>query len=68
VETQPTQRVNLNTATQAELDALPGISTKLAKRIIAARQEHPIKSLDDFAQISGMSAKRLKRLETQVTW
>lgn len=68
VATQPTQRVNLNTATQAELDALPGISTKLAKRIVAARQEHPIRSLDDLAQIPGVSAKRLKRLEAQVTW
>jgi len=68
VATQPTQRVNVNTATQAELDALPGISTKLAKRIVAARQEHPIRSLDDLAQIPGVSAKRLKRLEAQVTW
>ncbi|XGV99042.1 MAG: phospholipase D-like domain-containing protein [Leptolyngbya sp. BL-A-14] len=67
-KTQPSQRVNLNTATQAELDAVPGISTKLAKQIIAARQEHPFTSLDDLAQLSGMSAKRLKRLETQVTW
>jgi len=68
VATQPTKRVNVNTATQAELDALPGISTKLAKRIVAARQEHPIRSLDDLAQIPGVSAKRLKRLEAQVTW
>lgn len=65
---QPTQRVNLNTATLAELDTLPGIGTRLAKRIIAARQAHTFTSLDDLAQIPGMSAKRLKRLETQVTW
>jgi phosphatidylserine/phosphatidylglycerophosphate/cardiolipin synthase-like enzyme len=68
VAVPPNQRVNLNTATQAELDALPGVSTKLAKRIMAARQEHPFTSLNDLAQIPGMSAKRLKRLETQVTW
>jgi phosphatidylserine/phosphatidylglycerophosphate/cardiolipin synthase-like enzyme len=65
---QSKQRVNLNTATQAELDALPGVSTKLAKRIVAARQAHPFTSLNDLAQIPGISAKRLKRLETQVTW
>ncbi|MBD2078004.1 helix-hairpin-helix domain-containing protein [Phormidium sp. FACHB-592] len=62
------QLVNINTATQAELDAIPGISAKLAARIITARQQRPIKSLDDLDRISGVGPKLLKRLETQVTW
>ncbi|MBW4578805.1 MAG: helix-hairpin-helix domain-containing protein [Tildeniella nuda ZEHNDER 1965/U140] len=61
-------QVNLNTATQAELDALPGVSAALAKRIIAARQQQPIASLDDLDRISGVGPKLLKRLETKVTW
>ena len=67
-QSQPTARVNLNTATQAELDALPGVSPALAKHIIAARQQHPITSLDDLDRIPGVGPKLLKRLETQVTW
>nr|WP_225938750.1 phospholipase D-like domain-containing protein [Kovacikia minuta] len=62
------QRVNLNTATQAELDALPGVGPGLAKRIIAARQQHPFRSLQDLDQVSGVGPKLLKKLEAQVTW
>jgi competence ComEA-like helix-hairpin-helix protein len=65
---QQKQPVNLNTATQAELDAIPGVGPKLAARIIAARQQRPIQSLDDLDRISGVGPKLLKRLEPQVTW
>ncbi|CAA9311214.1 hypothetical protein AVDCRST_MAG94-955 [uncultured Leptolyngbya sp.] len=65
---QQKQPVNINTATQAELDAIPGVSAKLAARIITARQQRPIKSLNDLDRISGVGPKLLKRLETQVTW
>ncbi|HEY9655699.1 MAG TPA: helix-hairpin-helix domain-containing protein, partial [Crinalium sp.] len=68
VARQQKQPVNINTATQAELDAIPGVSAKLAARIITARQQRPIKSLDDLDRISGVGPKLLKRLETQVTW
>ncbi len=61
-------RVNLNTATHAEIDALPGVSKALATRIIAARQQHPITSLEDLDRIPGVGPKLLKRLEPQVTW
>jgi DNA uptake protein ComE-like DNA-binding protein len=62
------QRVNLNTATQKELEALPGIGAKLALRIIAARQARPLRSLNDLAQVSGVKPKLVRRLEHQVTW
>ncbi len=62
------QLVNLNTATQAELEALPGVGPGLARRIIAARQQHPFSSLQDLDQVSGVGPKLLKKLESQVTW
>jgi len=65
---RPSQLVNLNTATQAELEALPGVGPGLAKRIIAARQQHPFSSLQDLDQVSGVGPKLLKKLERQVTW
>ncbi|MBO1350976.1 MAG: DUF655 domain-containing protein [Hormoscilla sp. GUM202] len=62
------QKVNLNTATQAELETLPGIGPELARRIIQARQQKPFTSLEDLDNVSGIGPKMLERLESRVTW
>jgi len=62
------QRINLNTATQAELDSLPGVGPSLAKRIIAARKQKPFTSLADLDKVSGVGPKLLANLEDKVTW
>lgn len=61
-------QVNLNTATQAELETLPGVGPALAKRIIAARQQQPFKSLQDLDRVSGVGPQLLNKLEPYVTW
>lgn len=58
-------KVNLNTATQAELEALPGIGAGLAKRIIQAR---PIQSLEDLDRVPGVGKKLIERFRDRVTW
>ncbi|MBP0015297.1 MAG: DUF655 domain-containing protein [Roseofilum sp. SID3] len=60
--------VNLNTATQAELEALPGIGETLAQRIIAFRQQQPFTSLEDLDRVSGIGPSLLRKLEGRVTW
>lgn len=60
--------VNLNTATQAELESLPGIGTKLAQQIILTRQQKPFTSLQDFDRVPGVGASLLQKLEGRVTW
>ncbi len=62
------QPVNLNSATQAELEALPGVGPGLAKRIITARQQKPFASLEDFDRVSGVGPKLLEKLHDRVTW
>ncbi|MEP0894601.1 MULTISPECIES: phospholipase D-like domain-containing protein [Leptolyngbya] len=57
--------VNLNTATQAELEALPGVGSGLAKRIIQAR---PFQSLEDLDRVPGVGKKLIERLSDRVTW
>lgn len=57
--------VNLNTASKAELEALPGVGKGLATRIIAAR---PIRSLEDLDRIPGVGAKVLDQVRDRVTW
>jgi len=60
--------VNLNTATQEELETLPGIGPKLAERIIAARSQKPFTSLADLDQVSGIGPHLLQQLDGRVTW
>lgn len=60
--------INLNTATQAELESLPGIGPKLAANIIAARQEQPFNSLEEIDRVPGLGPKRLQALRDQITW
>lgn len=62
------QLVNLNTASQAELESLPGVGPKLATEIIATRQQKLFTSLDDLDQVSGVGPSLLQKLEGRITW
>ncbi|TDC35415.1 ComEA family DNA-binding protein [Micromonospora sp. 15K316] len=60
--------VNLNTATLAELDALPGVGPVLAQRILAHREQHGgFKSVDDLRQVDGIGDARYEQLKELVT-
>ncbi|CAD5962564.1 DUF655 domain-containing protein [Planktothrix agardhii] len=63
-----TTKINLNTATQEELQTLPGVGEKLAKNIIAARQKKPFTSLEDLDQVSGFGPKLLEKISDRVIW
>jgi competence ComEA-like helix-hairpin-helix protein len=52
-------KVNVNTATEAELEALPGIGPHYARAIIAGR---PYENLDAILRVKGIGPKMLKRL------
>jgi competence ComEA-like helix-hairpin-helix protein len=58
--------VNLNTASQTELETLPGVGPKLAERIMAARKQQPFTSLDDVARVQGIGDKILERWRDRV--
>lgn len=60
--------VNLNTASQSELESLPGVGPKLAERIILTRQDRPFTSLADVDQVPGVGPKLLEQLRDKVTW
>lgn len=60
------QKVNINTAQLSELDTLPGVGKKLAKRIIKARQQKPFTSLEDLERVPGIGKKMRKKLSDRV--
>lgn len=60
----PGARVDLNEASQAELEGLPGIGPALAKRIMKAR---PFRSADDLDRVNGIGPKRIEALRPLAT-
>ena len=62
------ERININTATQAQLEALPGIGSAYAARIIAYREENgPFRTVGDLSRVEGIGEKRLEALWDLVT-
>ncbi len=57
------KKVNINTATKAELVALPAIGDKIADKIIAGR---PFKNINDIKRIPGMN-NRFKKFSELIT-
>lgn len=60
--------VDLNTATQSELESVKGLGPAKAQAIIAYRDKNgPFKSVDDLDRIKGFGKASIKRLEGQIT-
>jgi competence ComEA-like helix-hairpin-helix protein len=57
-------RVNVNTASQAELEALPGIGPVIARRIVEGR---PYRSVEELERVKGIGKKRLEEIRPLVT-
>ncbi|HXH06703.1 MAG TPA: helix-hairpin-helix domain-containing protein [Vicinamibacterales bacterium] len=60
--------VNLNTATSAELQSLPGIGPRTAERIIEYRQKNGgFKKIEELMNIRGVGEKTFLRLKDRIT-
>ncbi|MGV9373435.1 helix-hairpin-helix domain-containing protein [Micromonospora tulbaghiae] len=64
----PAGPVNLNTATLAQLDALPGVGPVLAQRILDHRDRNGgFRSVSDLRQVDGIGDARYEQLKELVT-
>ena len=60
--------VDLNVATEAQLQDVPGIGPSLAKKIVEFRKENgPFKTVDDLMKIRGIGEKSIERLRPYLT-
>jgi competence protein ComEA len=66
--TTPTTPIDLNTADANALAALPGVGAGLAERIVQFRAANgPFDSIDELADISGITDRRLEALAPYLT-
>src|SRR5437660_516453 len=64
----PSGLVNLNSATQAELEALPGIGPSLAGAIVTERERRGgFRSVNELGDVRGIGEKRFADLKDKVT-
>ncbi|WP_218000937.1 ComEA family DNA-binding protein [Nocardia aobensis] len=64
----PGHKVNLNTATEQDLDSLTGVGPTTAAAIIGWRNRHGrFTSIDQLAEVTGIGPAKLNRLRDQVT-
>jgi competence protein ComEA len=61
-------RININTATTKELEALPGVGEVRAARIAAYREQNgPFRSVDDLIHVQGISDRTIDEFRDLVT-
>lgn len=60
--------VNLNTASQSELESIKGVGPAKAKAIVMHREKHgSFKTVDDLAQVKGFGKASVVKLKDQLT-
>jgi competence protein ComEA len=60
--------INLNTATAAELEKLPGVGARMAERIVAHREKNgPFKKIEELMNVQGIGEKSFLNLRAQIT-
>ena len=60
-------KVDLNRATQADLETLPGIGPSLAVRIVEYRQAHgPFQRIEDLMNVQGIGEKNFLKIRDRL--
>jgi len=64
----PAHPININAATAAELQQVPGIGPSTAQKILDTRKSYgAFKSVDDLLAVKGLGKKRLEKMRKYLT-
>jgi competence protein ComEA len=63
----PGERIDLNSATTAELMRLPGVGKKRAEAIVATRDKRPFRKTDEVLRVQGLSPSWLSKVKGMLT-
>ena len=64
----PAHPININTATAADLQQIPGIGPSTAQKILDTRKSYgAFKSVDDLLAIKGIGPKKLEKMRKYLT-
>ena len=60
-------KISINTATQEELESLPGIGASKAKAILEYREQKPFESIEELKQIKGIGDSLFEQIQDKIT-
>lgn len=67
-ESTKTSKININTATQAQLETLPGIGPSTATKILAYRKEKgKFSKVEDIKEVSGIGNAKFEKIKDYIT-
>ncbi|UCN01116.1 helix-hairpin-helix domain-containing protein [Sulfurimonas sp. SWIR-19] len=58
--------VDINNASKSELTTLNGIGAKKAEAVLAYRENHCFKNIDDLTSVKGISTKTVEKNKTNL--
>ena len=65
---EKSNKININTATQTELETVPGIGPSSALKIINYREEHgKFNTIEDIKNVSGIGDAKFKKIKDYIS-
>jgi len=61
------EKININTASQSELEKLPGVGPATAEKIISYRQNNPFSSIEDLMKVPGIGEKTFEKMKEMIS-